>query len=340
MIEIITDPDSPLNSDWDKFIIEHNWPGHALSGWHEILDGIYKRNVVRFISQNDGVINGLCFSYYNQEEKFLYTSRFGIFCKDDPIYQDLLKALKDFCEKHKITNALCTTGTVQPKNVEPDFRTKTNMFIQLDFNSEEDLWLSLPKKTKNMVRKAEKGDLKLHQGWSNLTGFYDVYQSRFLEKGLAIKPLAYFQEIQNNFDGKSDLFTLTKGGRVVAGMIFLQSGKMVTYLYNASEDEATRDGGNNLLMWEAMRHYHANGALEIELGESTPDGPVYNFKKRLSKNIDEKEIYYIDLSFSKAVTPNILNRVTARIFRSIYKVLPVVYKVKYLQALDKKGRLI
>lgn len=340
MIEIITDPDSPLNSDWDKFIIEHSWPGHALSGWHKILDGIYKRNVVRFISRKDGVINGICFAYYAQEEKFLYTSRFGIFSKDDAIYQDLLKALKDFCEKHRITNALFTTGTVQLKNVEHEYRSKTNMFIQLDFKSEEVLWLSLPKKTKNMVRKAEKGDLNLHQGWDNLAGFYDVYQSRFLEKGLAIKPLAYFQEIQNKFEGKSDLFTLTKDGRVVAGMIFLQSGKTVTYLYNASEDEATRDGGNNLLMWEAMKRYHANGALEIELGESTPDGPVYNFKKRLSKNIDEKEIYYIDLSFSKAASPNIFNRVVARILRSIYNVLPFSYKIKYLQALDKKGRLI
>lgn len=343
MIETLKCADSAENKKWDNYIKSRNIPGHALSGWQMILEIVYDCHVIRLMSKKGEEITGICMAYHHKGGDTLYTSRFGFHGSNDAMVE-ILSWLDEYCKSRNLKKILVTSGNTEFPNL-PDrnVRIKGNMLLPLAYESEEDMWLSLPKKTKNMVRKAEKSDLVFKQSWESLDGFYAVYKDRFISKMLAIKPREYFEKLPEMFNGDVHLLSVTQNGKVVGGMIFLKTGKAVTYLYNASEDEAMRNGGNNLLMWKAMKYFYSQGAEFIELGESTKDGAVYNFKKRLSKNIKGIDIFYMDKDYREYNDFSFLNKIkTAKniIFYKVFPFLPKQIKEYYMSQQDKTGRLI
>lgn len=295
------------DKEWNAFLLTHDLPCYGLAGWRGILKKTYNKDLMQWaVTDSKGQIIAFCAGYEN--EGVFYTPYFGFYAPDPACAQMLSEAVKNYCIANKIGQALLTSGSQNFLGPALPVFEKHNMALPLLYESEEKIWFAVPKKTKNMVRKAEKESLVSSTSWDHLHGFYDVYKSRMAEKDLSVKPLALFTHMKDAFGDTLTLFTLHHENRVEAGMLFLESGSTVSYLYNASLEKALRNGGNNLLMWEAMKYYKARGKSRIELGESSPGGPVFNFKKRLSDDIQPFTTYHAKLNYSGGLSARNISR--------------------------------
>lgn len=328
----------------DKYLIEKNLPTYATSFWQDILHGVYNLKTYRLcaIDENEQII-GHCLAYYDKHNRKLYTPRFGVCVDSSDIALAFYKALEEYCYKHDIFYALVTFGTEYPA-LETHTWTKTNMFLPLKYDCLDTLWTSLPKKTRNMVRKAEKNKLKVTHMKDAVETFYPIYEKHMVIKGLRVKPKEYFLKLEIESDNSLDYFAIRLNDEIVGFMVFLSFGNIVSYLYNVCDYSAAQLGANNMMMWEAMKYYHNGTKTYIELGESSEGGSVYNFKKRLSKDIEIVPIHYANIAQDTLpLSYRFTSIIKGKIYATIQRILPLVphaLKSWYLQIVDRRDRVI
>ncbi|MGB0720266.1 MAG: GNAT family N-acetyltransferase, partial [Bdellovibrionales bacterium] len=194
---------------------------------------------------------------------------------------------------------------------------RSHMILPLGASSEDALYQSIPKKQRNMIKKAQTQNYDISTSWIHFDAFYDIYKQHCRAKSLSTKPRLYFETLKRVFGDCITLYSALSNKEPVAGMIFLCSSHASSYLFNASSTDAQKNGVNNLLMWEAARHFHYQHQNYIELGFSTPQSPVYQFKKRLSKDICEQQLYGYELIFGNLAMPNRLKNMARNKYNGI-----------------------
>lgn len=305
---IISADDTLSAQHWDAYIHEQNIPGLALWAWGDVLENFYKKTVIRILVRDgENHVQGYFLGYHAPYKgPALYGTHFGFHAKNTKAAASITEAIEEYCQTCNIARTLLSCGT-SLFDADLQVSEKTNMFLPLK-EDEDTLWSTVPKKTRNMVRKAEKQNYSVSRDWKHLDDFYAIYENRFYQKGLTMKPKGLFEYEHTVFGEDLVLFTaLNENAQVEAGMLFFQSNKIASYLYNASNDTGSSNGANNLIMWEAMKFFAARGVEYIELGEATKGGAVYNFKKRLSKDIEPVSIYYTDILKHKTTAKASLN---------------------------------
>ncbi len=335
--------DKSRTTQCDAYITNLSTPDYSSSIWQNIIQNIYKQKTLRLcaINENNEIV-GHCLVYYNQNDKCLYTPRFGLNGKTKDITHALCESITQYANEKKLHTSLITTGKTN-HDLPGDTWTKTNMFIPLNNDDEESLWATIPKKTRNMIRKAEKSELSVIKQHSACNDFYPLYQTHMLSKRLRIKPIEYFKELETL---GSDLtyFTLIENNAIKGFMIFSTNGGNASYLYNICNLDAAQSGGNNLMMWTAIQTFNAQGLNNIELGESSENSPVYNFKKRTSKNVEIIPIHYATTIESKPPINHRIQTIITGKMRALknraFPFMPQTLQTKTLQNQDKRGRVV
>ena len=343
-IRHLTNNDTDLIPLWDQEIRECNLPPHALYAWKNILEDVYKAKTYALLALNgESKLMGYALLFKPKGEEALYSCRYGFWAATKEAANALCEEIKSIAAKHKVQKALVTSGEF-PLDLPDKEKSKESLFLPLIYADEEQLWQSIPKKTKNMIRKAEKSGLSLTYDWGYLPEFYEIYAQRFIEKGLHIQPIEHFQAVRDLFGSDAVFIGALQEGKLVAGMIFLSAGKTVSYAYNASIVSASNNGANNLIMWDAMQYFYRKGAQYVDLSESTPDSPVYKFKTHLSKDIQIREIYYYDaLSGQKFAGASFSHFIRNKVRGAMHRLMPLMpprLKRKYLTNLGTRGRII
>lgn len=309
--------------------------------WKRIAEKCFGVKVFAILARSEnGNRNGIAFLYFSPKENVLYSFRHGFYADDEEIAEKLRNEILLLANRNGVQKTLITSGLQQYEI----FGTKIQkecLYLPLSANTHDDLWETIPKKTKNMIRKAEKAEYKISLSWDELEKFHDVYADRFTEKSLGIKPLSYFRVLKNEFQDNVILISAVQGNDLVGGMVFILSEKIAYYAYNASVVSAANNGVNNLLMWEAMKTFHAKGIEIIDLSESKPDSPVHQFKSRLSKDIIPKTIYYYELPGSgKSNISVFIRQKISGILQRLMPCMPRYFKRKYLEYLGGSGRVL
>ena len=339
--------DTELIVLWDKAVKENALPPQASYAWKTNLENIYGANACALLAvDSENNVAGFALVFFKKGEEVLYSCPHGFFAKNEAAAIALRDEIKAIAQKNNLRKTVITSGTLAL-----DLPTKQNgkagLYLPLAYADEEKLWLSIPNKTKNMIRKADKAGITISYDWKHLDAFYAMYMDRCSEKSLGIKPLKHFQSIKNLFGDNAVFIGALQNKKLVAGMIFISAGTSVSYAYNASIINASSSGANNLLMWEAMRFFYRKAARYIDLSESTPGSPVYKFKMRLSKDIECKEIHYYDFLSESEFAAN--RKISAALFfkykvqgvlARLMPILPTFLKKKYLQYLGMNGRIM
>ncbi len=330
---------------WDEYVKAQALPAQACYAWRNILEDVFSASVHALLALHaDGRVLGFALVYYTPGHEVLYSTRYGFHAVNQDVAVLLEDSISAFAENNDLTQSVITSGA-QSFDLSGQQATKTSLYLPLDFGDEDSLWLSVPKKTKNMIRKAGKSNIEISYDWEYLDQFYDVYMNRFLGKSLSIKPIALFHSIRDLFGDNAVFICALHDGKLVAGMVFISAEFGVSYAYNASIVNASNNGANNLLMWEAMKLFRDKGAAYIDLSESSPESPVYKFKMRLSKNIDTKTIHYFDFvggMHASKTTPFPLlvrHKINGLLFR-LMPLMPRFVKIKYLKYIGGRGRVI
>lgn len=269
-----------------------NIPPLSMPSWLRVVEDAYSRKGAIFLSRDeDGTLNGFCIGYYTQNT--YHTTPFGFYVKKPALESQFFEALENFARENQLGQI--SVYSAQKYTALNALQARHHLALPLEAESEDALYAAIPKKQRNMIKKAQGVGFEISALWEHFEAFYEIYAAHCRTKNLLQKPKAYFETLKCVFGDAIVLLCALKAGKPVAGMIFLKDESAASYLFNASTGEAQKAGVNNLLMWEASKAFYQEGIELIELGLSAQESPVYKFKKRLSKNIEELSIYSYEM---------------------------------------------
>lgn len=346
IVQYVGDENQDLVQKWQDFVVEHDLPPQSSYLWKKHLESVFNAKAFAIaILDNNCAISGFAIVYFTPSSEILYSCRYGVYALTQDVALALQDEIQKLCHQYNLRKSVITSGSLDLE-LSGKMTEKDSLYLPLKYANAEELWLSIPKKTKNMIRKAEKSGFTVTDDWAYLRDFYKIYTDRFLEKSLNIKPFKHFSALKDMFGDDAFFIGVLQEKELVAGMVFISTEHVASYAYNASIVNALNNGTNNLLMWEAMQRLHSKGVKYIDLSESTLDSPVYKFKNRLSKDVEERKTYYYDV-LSGTDLPNLsmqkkvfLKYKVQGILHRLLPIMPEFLKRKYLAYSGKSGRVI
>ena len=162
--------------------------------------------------------------------------------------------------------------------------------VHMDLSSPEEIWNNIISKNRNMIRKAQKNDIKIYNG-----RFPYIYeQFRVIYNGTMDKDKAdkyyYFNEdfytsVLEDLPQNAQVFWAEKDGMVIAASIMLSANGRMNYHLSGSLREYSSLAPTNLLLYKAALWGTANGYKTLYLGGGVGSGEdsLYRFKRAFYK---------------------------------------------------------
>lgn len=137
------------------------------------------------------------------------------------------------------------------------------------------LWEGIDRKTRNLVRKAEKNDLTVIDGdESYIEEYYELVSETFSKSnGPRLLPVDFYKSIISNLKPKSMArFRVVKHDeRLIAGAIFLCYKENIYFWSGASSHKHRNLAPNNLIQWDILRWARDEGYKYYDLVRIEPD---------------------------------------------------------------------
>lgn len=246
-------------------------------------------------------INTLPFMKKDEEEIFDILSPYGysgpiVTCSDKDAEKNLIKqyldAFDNFCKKNNIVtefirfHPLLKNHELFKEFIPIDIRNRT-AYIDLTKNKET-LFKELDKKTRNLVRKAEKNGISIEQTTrrDDLEMFTNLYLNT-MEKNLAQKkymfPFKFFENTMEFLKENITLFIAKYQEKIIAASLFMHKYEFIHYHFSGSDKDYKHLAPNNLLLWEVIQWGKKSNYTKFHLGGgSGKDDTLFRFKAGFS----------------------------------------------------------
>jgi CelD/BcsL family acetyltransferase involved in cellulose biosynthesis len=160
--------------------------------------------------------------------------------------------------------------------------------------------------TMRLVRQAEKAavTIRVCRTWSEARWFYNLHLQTRRRLGVPIQPLRFFRLLWDQLLSQGLGFVLLafKGHMPIAGAVFLQWNRILTYKYGASLSEYWALRPNNLLFWHAIRLGCEDNCQLFDWGRTDiADEGLSNFKRGWGS--DELRLQYSVLADQPPARP-------------------------------------
>jgi hypothetical protein len=113
------------------------------------------------------------------------------------------------------------------------------------------------------------------------------------EHGLPPQPAKFFGNIERHIlaKGRGMVVLAVHEGQTIAGAVYFHFGDTAVYKYGASDRRYQHLRANNLVMWEAIRHYASGGLRRFDFGRTEPGNEgLLQFKR--GWGAEERSINY------------------------------------------------
>jgi Acetyltransferase (GNAT) domain len=176
------------------------------------------------------------------------------------------------------------------------------------------------------IRKAQKSGLtvEISQTWASMLDFYRLHLRTRRRHGLPPQSLSFFHNILREIikTGYGLVIVAKQGLRPVAVAVFFHSGREALYKFGASDARAQSLRPNNLVMWEAIKHFAASGFYKLRFGRTdTTDEGLRRFKR--SWGGLEYQIRYFRLEGVTRPSGDRVGRLNHRFYTHIFRRLPL-----------------
>ena len=317
-------------------------PPFADNGYSAVLRASYPLDVEQFVARDiTGNITGALSTYVRRGAstgRELHSPPYGLTADDDASASALVMALVNYCHGNGVVRTTINCG-MSGFDLACRHWRKTTILKKLD-GSVDDIWNGFRAKTRNMIRKSEKNGVVMAQGEQYLSRFYPIYAERMAQLGLSVHSRTYFENLFLQLGENIKLFVALQGDEVLGGMIFLFGSGVAFYHYNASQPKGRSLGINDYLMWEIIKDCKERNIEVIDLGEATPDSPVYKFKTREMGGTPHDTFYY-DVLCDEGEQPKSGSR--PLFFKVCIRLLPYfpeILRVRFLRAKKSYDRLV
>jgi hypothetical protein len=174
-------------------------------------------------------------------------------------------------------------------------------------DDEKRLFSTLTSPVRRAIRKAEKHGVTVEilNDTNGIKQFYSLQCKTRRKHGLPPQPFKFFQNLQKHIlaEGRGIIILARSGARTVAGSIFFHAGHQAIYKFGASDEPMLELRGNDLVMWEGIKHYASRGFRTLHLGRTSliHDG-LRRFKLGWGAHEHSIEYFKYDLRKSAFVT--------------------------------------
>lgn len=158
--------------------------------------------------------------------------------------------------------------------------------VTMDLASPEVIWANITSKNRNMIRKAEKNEVRIYNG-----RYPDIYRKfreiydRTMDKDHAEKYYyfgdEFYESLLNDFPQNAQVFYAEWEGRVIAASIMLMANGRMSYHLSGSVKEYAKLAPTNLLLYKAALWGCMNGCKTLYLGGGVGSGEdsLFKFKR-------------------------------------------------------------
>jgi FemAB-related protein (PEP-CTERM system-associated) len=137
---------------------------------------------------------------------------------------------------------------------------------------------AIPRKQRAVVRKTLESGLKSEVN-GNIGEVFHVYAESVRNLGTPVFPERYFSILLETFGKDCDTLTIKDDGIPVSAVLNFYHGDTVLPYYGGGTLLARRNGANDFLYWEVMRHAAARGYRRFDFGRSKAGTGAFAFKK-------------------------------------------------------------
>jgi FemAB-related protein (PEP-CTERM system-associated) len=175
-------------------------------------------------------------------------------------------------------------------------------FTQAVRPGEAELMDSLPKKTRNLVRKALKTPFSIRYGVRDTSRLYDLMARNMRRLGTPMFPRRYFDRLLANFGEMADVREVWLDGKAAAAsMNIYYRGSMHTY-HAAADQSLNALAPNTFMYFDHLRWAGENGCSVFDFGRSKKGTGVFEFKRHW--NTTMRELPYEMVLVNRKDLPN------------------------------------
>jgi FemAB-related protein (PEP-CTERM system-associated) len=190
----------------------------------------------------------------------------------------------------------------------------------LSAKDEENL-KAIPRKQRAVVRKAIDGPLK-GEAEEGVEALFRVYSESVRNLGTPVFPKRWFAALRSAFADDCDIIVIRDGEEPVSAVMnFYHNGTVLPH-YGGGTAGARRNGANDLLYWEVIRHAVRRGCTRFDFGRSKAGTGAFAFKKNWGFEPDWLEYEYKLASGADLPEKN-PNNPKYRLMISLWKKLPL-----------------
>jgi hypothetical protein len=139
----------------------------------------------------------------------------------------------------------------------------------------DDIWRSFRGSTRRNIRKSlEKGvSVKILRTESSVMEFCRLNQMTRKRHGIPPQPRKFFEAVYDCIIAQRQGFVILAlyKGRAIGAAMFFHFGRRGIYKFGASDTRFYNLRPNNLIMWEAIRWFVANGYEDLSFGRTDPN---------------------------------------------------------------------
>ncbi len=277
----------PVESgDWDAFVEGHpRGTVFHLTAWRRALESVFSYRPFYLVAEEGGALTGVLPLFLVENwvlGRTLISSPFavygGILAESEAVRAALAEAAAGLARRLDVEH-------LELRNAYEDQCAgfaRLDRYVTFSFPLEPmsaaELLARIPKKTRNMVRKAQRFPYQVRRTRS-IEGFYELLALNYRRLGTPVFPRAWFEALCEHYGERLEIREVMLEGRVVAASLnLLYRGEMHTY-YAASRAEYFAKAPNNYLYFDHLLWAAGHGCRRFDFGRSKKETGNYEFKK-------------------------------------------------------------
>jgi FemAB-related protein (PEP-CTERM system-associated) len=294
---------------WDRFVyLQPHGTFFHLSGWKRVIEKTFNYESCYLYAERNGEISGVAplFAVSNwlvgRALISVPLAVYGGICAADPeSEQVLLEQAKKSAQTRQVDFLELRYREKEPlagfhrKTLYTTFRTELLPNPEQNFKC-------LPRDTRYMIRKGQKGGLRSGLGLDRLGEFYRLFTLSMSRLGTPVFPVALFENLAEEFERCMELRMIYADSQAVAGVLSFFFRDTVLPYYAGAGPMASRYGANNFMYWDLMKDAALAGFRQFDFGRSKKGTGAYAFKK--AWNMREEPLDYQVYLVKRKTVPN------------------------------------
>ena len=273
-------------ASWDEFVAAHPYgtPFH-LTHWGKSLEQVFGYRSLSLVAFDGHSVSGVLPLFHVKNPiigSVLISSPFavygGILANSPEASQALLERASALGRSLGVDHVEFRNAREQQCSGLPRIDRYVTFTQSISEGTGEDLLAALPKKTRNMIRKALRFPYTSRTA-ASLDAFHRLIALSYRRLGTPCFAPAWFEALCRNFGPLACVREIVLDGRVLAvSLSFLFRGEMHTY-YAASDQDYLDKAPNNFLYYDHLLWAASNGCHTFDFGRSKKETGTFEFKK-------------------------------------------------------------